>query len=148
MSKLVKDVLFLILEMLKNDKKSLYSSILVNKTWCEVGIPILWKNPWKNLQQNKERSLLEIVVSFLTNEARNRMISRGLNLLIKPDKPPLFNYIRFCRYLNLHKLDRIIYTIRNIKEETKWSIVRDEIYQLFVNRDNRFTHLMIPFGYK
>jgi hypothetical protein len=146
MSKLNKDILFLIFEELKDDKKSLYSSILINKIWCEVAIPILWKDPWKNLI--KERSLLETVVSFLTNESRNYMISQGLNLLIKPDKPPLFNYISFCRYLNLHKLERIIYTIRNIKEEIKWSIIREEIFKLFINKNNRFIHLIIPYGYK
>src|SRR5581483_10100052 len=147
MSKLNKDVLFLIFEELKNDKKSLHSSILTNRTWCEVAIPILWRNPWKSLQ-NKQRSLLETIVGFITDESRNSMISRGLNLIIKPDKPPLFNYIGFCRHLNLYKLGRTIYTIRNIKEENKWSIIRNEIFKLFINRDNRFTHLMIPYGFK
>ncbi|CAG8705440.1 uncharacterized protein OCT59_016097 [Rhizophagus irregularis] len=146
MSKLNKDILFLIFEELKDDKDSLFSSILVNKNWCEVAIPILWKDPWKNLI--KERLLLETVVSFLTNESRDYMISHGLNLLIKPDKPPLFNYISFCRYLNLHKLERIIYTIRNIKEEIKWSMISEEIFKLFINKNNRFTHLIIPYGYK
>jgi|SRR5581483_982198 len=101
--------------------------------------PILWRNPWKILQ-NKRRSLLETIVGFITDESKNSMmISRVLNLNIKPDKPLLFNYIGFCRHLNLYKLERTIYTIQNIKE-VKWSIIRNEIFKLFLNRNNRFTH--------
>jgi len=47
MSNLNKDVLYLMFEELQNDEKTLYSCLLVSKTWCEVIIPILWKNPWK-----------------------------------------------------------------------------------------------------
>ncbi|RIA84512.1 hypothetical protein C1645_413003 [Glomus cerebriforme] len=147
MSKLNKDILFLIFEELHNDKTSLHSLILVNRTWCEVAIPILWRDPWRRIS-GKERSLLEIVVSFLTEESRESMKSQGLNLLIKPDKPPLFKYISFCRYLDLHKLDKVIYTIRNIREESKWSLIRNEIFKLFINKNNRFTHLIIPYLYK
>jgi hypothetical protein len=44
MSKLNRDVLYLIFEELKNDKKTFHSCLLVNRTWCEMIIPILWKD--------------------------------------------------------------------------------------------------------
>ena len=39
------DVLFLIVKKLQNDKKSLHSCLLVDRTWCGTTVPILWKNP-------------------------------------------------------------------------------------------------------
>ncbi|EXX66822.1 hypothetical protein RirG_120110 [Rhizophagus irregularis DAOM 197198w] len=46
MSQLNTDILYLIFKELQYDKKSLVSCLRVNKTWCEIIIPILWKNPW------------------------------------------------------------------------------------------------------
>jgi hypothetical protein len=46
MSKLYGDILYLIFKKLQYDKNSLALCLTVNKTWCEVIIPILWKNPW------------------------------------------------------------------------------------------------------
>uniref|UniRef100_U9SJ23 Uncharacterized protein n=1 Tax=Rhizophagus irregularis (strain DAOM 181602 / DAOM 197198 / MUCL 43194) TaxID=747089 RepID=U9SJ23_RHIID len=43
MSKLNKDILFLIFEELKDDSKSLFSCLMTNRLWCEIVIPILWK---------------------------------------------------------------------------------------------------------
>ena len=51
MSMLIKDVLFLIFEELMDDNESLYSLILVSKIWCQVAVPILWKDPWRNLRK-------------------------------------------------------------------------------------------------
>ena len=43
MSKLNRDVLYLIFkEFHEDDKKTLHSCFLVNKNWCEMIIPILW----------------------------------------------------------------------------------------------------------
>ncbi|PKY54075.1 hypothetical protein RhiirA4_548017 [Rhizophagus irregularis] len=59
---LVKNVLFIILEEFKGDKNSLHSCLLVNKTWCEIIVPMLWKNPWKYLEEDeKEKSQLNIL---------------------------------------------------------------------------------------
>src|SRR2546421_5604420 len=93
------------------------------------------------------RSLLEVIVSFLTNETRDNMISRGLNLLIKPDKQPLFNYICYCRNLDLSKLRNVIRTIRNIRSESKWSIISNEIFKLFINENSKIIGLIIPSGF-
>ena len=47
MSKLNKDILFLLFEELQDDSKSLFSCLLVNRLWCETVVPILWENPWR-----------------------------------------------------------------------------------------------------
>ncbi|POG79105.1 hypothetical protein GLOIN_2v1870015 [Rhizophagus irregularis DAOM 181602=DAOM 197198] len=49
-------------EEFKGDRNSLHSCLLVNKTWCEIIVPILWKNPWKYLEEDKkEKSQLNIL---------------------------------------------------------------------------------------
>ncbi|RIA92893.1 hypothetical protein C1645_42226 [Glomus cerebriforme] len=134
MSKLNKDVLFLILEELQTDRKSLYSCLLVNKAWCEIIVPILWKNPLKYS--------LNLIISHLSNETRGYLKSQGIDLSSIVQRKPSFNYIRFVRYLDLIRLEGIIQTI-NI-EEYKISIMTNEILKLFINRDTKFTHLYIP----
>ncbi|GES74712.1 hypothetical protein GLOIN_2v1783316 [Rhizophagus clarus] len=54
MSNLNEDVIYLIIEQVQNDKKTLHLCLFVNKTWCEPTVPILWKNLWKRLI-NKEK---------------------------------------------------------------------------------------------
>ena len=70
MSRLNQDVLYFIIEELKDDKQTLFSCILVNKTWCETIIPILWRDPWKSLKKEKEKSLLNVIISHLLDESR------------------------------------------------------------------------------
>src|SRR5437763_837726 len=127
MERLNKDVLILILEELREDKNSLYSCLLVNKTLCEIIVLILWKNPWKymNSGNGKEEPLFNVIISHLSDESRNRLIGQGINLF-NPYRRPLFNYISFCRNLSLCDLSHIIYT-SNIVEYPKRLIVKEEL---------------------
>jgi hypothetical protein len=74
MSKLNKDIIFLILKELQNDRGTLHSCLFVNKAWCEIIVPMLWKNPWKYLTANTnikvKISLLNVIVSHLLNETK------------------------------------------------------------------------------
>src|ERR1051325_7754284 len=123
MLKLNKDVLFLIFEEFQDDRKSLLPCLLVNRILCEVIVPILWKNPWKYLNEKKRKSQLNVIVSHLPSETKENLRSRGIDLFSGLRQNPLFNYISYCRYLSLHKLEQIISTIKNI-EEHELSIVR------------------------
>ncbi|GES74754.1 hypothetical protein GLOIN_2v1881634 [Rhizophagus clarus] len=113
MSELNRDVLYLIFEQLQDNKKILYSCLLVSKTWCETIIPILWKNPWECLNKKKVKLLLSLS----------------------------FNYISYCRHLNLDEILRIIN--ENINEESIILNVQNEILTLFINENTKFTHLYI-----
>jgi hypothetical protein len=140
MSKLNGDVLYLIFKELHNDKKTLYSCLSVNKTWCEIIIPILWNNPWKYLNDDNdtnEKILLDKIISHLSDESRNNLKNQGIDLSTKFYKKPLFNYISLCRHLNLNAIKRII--INSGKK-----IILNEIIRLFINENTKFTHLHIP----
>src|SRR5436190_1865913 len=60
MSKLNKDILFLIFEELQDDSKSLFSCLMVNRLWCETVIPVLWRNHWNyNISYYNNKFLLQ-----------------------------------------------------------------------------------------
>ena len=93
------------------DKKSLHLCLSVNRTWCEIIVPILWKDPWKYLKREKEKLLLRIIISHLPDKSRNKVCQDILlftNSYVKYDERPLFNYISFCRHLDFYKLKNVI----------------------------------------
>ncbi|PKY14944.1 hypothetical protein RhiirB3_427051 [Rhizophagus irregularis] len=141
MANLNKDILLLILEELQYDKNSLYSCLLVNKIWCETTVPILWMNPWKDLPRGKEKSQSNVFVSHLSNEVREKL-KREHGIILPKAMKLSFNYISFCRYLELYRLDRITFTIKDIKM-SKIPFMKLEIARLFINRNTRFTHLYL-----
>ncbi|GES74517.1 hypothetical protein GLOIN_2v1882079 [Rhizophagus clarus] len=132
MSKLNSDVLYLIFEQLQHDNKTIQSCLLVNRTSCEIVIPILWKNPWQyNLNYKQHLLLLNIIISNLPHELKIIYKSKGIYTLPNSYKP-LFNYIKFCNYLNLEKFCSLT------------SIMNDKI-ELFINGNTRFTHIILPY---
>ncbi|RIA92241.1 hypothetical protein C1645_820926 [Glomus cerebriforme] len=136
------DVLYLIFfEELQDDRKTLYSCLSVNKTWCEIIVPIIWKDPWKFLKEENEKLLLTIIISHLSDESRNNL-SQGVDFLTHQYKKPLFDYISFCRHLNFNEIGRIIDTYI-LLEERRVSI-KNDIINIFINENTRFTHLYIP----
>src|SRR5688572_27466012 len=142
MSKLNEDILFIILEVLQNDRKSLYSCLLVDKTWCEITIPILWKNPFKFcLTNNAKNVLFNVILLHLSKVSKENLKNQEIDLFTETHQRPLFNYISYCKYLNLHILENII-AIKKL-EEPKISIIRNEILRLFINENTKIAHLDI-----
>jgi len=131
MLKLIRDVLYLIFKELQDDKKTLHSCLLVNKTWCEIIVPILWKNSWI-YSRGKEKLLLSVIIQHLSNEFKNYIMSRGINILKNYYKKPLFDYINFCKYLNIYEIEGMINTVINEKSDV--SIIQNVI-NLFYQRE-------------
>ncbi|PKY61284.1 hypothetical protein RhiirA4_550909 [Rhizophagus irregularis] len=141
MSVLNRDVLYLIIKELQNDKKALVSCLLVNKMFCETTVPILWENPWKflTLLEKYKKMLLKVIISHLSDESRNNLNKQ--NLLINSYQRPLFNYIGFCKHLNFDIIQKVINTI---KKKSEIPLIKNEIFKLFINENMKFTHLYIP----
>jgi hypothetical protein len=143
MSKLNRDVIYLILLELQDDKNSLCSCLSVNKTWCEMIIPILWNNPWEYLRMEKCKLLFNVIISHLSNNFRNNL-SQKFDFLKDSYQKPLFDYINFCRHLNLSEINKII---NLLFEGYEISTIKDEILNLFINENTRFTHLYTPYRF-
>src|SRR3954454_5283910 len=132
MSKLNSDVLYLIFQELQDYKKALHSCLLVNKSWCRTTIPLLWRDPWK---EGDKKSLLNVIFSHLSDESKNSLKSQGFNFSYQ--QKPLFDYISYCRHLNLSEIENIIHNIY-IFHKHKSSIIKNEIFNLFINGNTKF----------
>jgi hypothetical protein len=127
----------MIFEQLQDDRNTLCSCLLVNKTWCEIIIPILWRNPWKFLNKNNERLLLRVIISHLSDVSKEKIGKN--NLLTKSYQKPSFDYISFCKHLNLDEIQRII----NKFYQNPHLKVINEILSLFIKENMIVTHLYI-----
>jgi hypothetical protein len=136
MSKLNKDVIFLILKDLSKNRNFLYSCLLVNRIWCETTIPILWSDP-DCITEDAKNKLFGIILLHLSEKSREILKDRDIDHFVETSQKPLFNYINFWKHLRLYLLEDMI--VMNIVH-SKISIVRNEIMKLF-NRNTKFTHL-------
>src|SRR6266498_232594 len=145
MLRLNEDVLILIFKELKNDKKSLYSCLLVNRTWCVTTVPILWKNPGRIRLAKKDKNILfNVILLHLSEESKDNLRNQGIDLFTETYRPPLFNYISFWRHLNLQLLESMIIDNSKDIESNTPTIIWNEIFNLFINRNTKFISLYIP----
>ncbi|UZO20243.1 uncharacterized protein OCT59_012669 [Rhizophagus irregularis] len=137
MSKLNKDILFLIFEEFQDDSKSLFSCLMVNKLWCETVLPILWKNPWRYnaIDYNNKNYLFATIASCLSDDIKEFLIDQGIYLPSISSRPLLFDYLSFCRSINI----KIINTLISIGSSLlsfpyNQFILQQEFYGLFMKK--------------
>ncbi|GBC05425.1 hypothetical protein RclHR1_06210010 [Rhizophagus clarus] len=143
MSLLNSDVLFLIIEELRDDKNSLYSCLSVNRTWCVTTVPILWRNPGQySLTKDSENILFCTTILHLSEESRDILKNQGMdNLITETHWRPLFNYISCWKYLDLSFLEYV----DSLKIIGKFNvpILKNELLKLFI-KNTKLIHLSIP----
>src|SRR6185369_14801590 len=85
-----------IFKYIEDDYKTLYSCTLVNKQWHNINIPILWRNPFYSLNS------IKILINCLLEEDKYSLTGIESNLLTFKllEKPPLYNYARFCTIIS------------------------------------------------
>ena len=80
--------------------RDLYSSLLVNRTWCKVAIPILWEQTL-NLGFIEDRKLerrslcIRTYISCLDTQARTLLTQNGFDLSSSPPQA-IFDYPSFA----------------------------------------------------
>ncbi|CAB4436706.1 unnamed protein product [Rhizophagus irregularis] len=132
MSKLNKDILFLIFDELQDDSKSLFSCLMVNRIWCETGIPILWKNPWcYDINYNKDY-LFNIITSYLSDDIKEFLTSQSIRLPAFSHHSLLFDYLSFCRSINVNTIN-IITSIGSTSSYNQF-LLQQEFYGLFMKK--------------
>ncbi|CAB4436709.1 unnamed protein product [Rhizophagus irregularis] len=111
MSKLNKDILFLIFGELQDNSKSLFSSLMVNRFWCETLIPILWRNPWRyDINYNNKDYLFIIITSYLSDDIKEFLTRLGIQKPLVSYHSLLFDYLSFCRSVDITIINSIIST--------------------------------------
>ncbi|RGB41389.1 hypothetical protein C1646_810712 [Rhizophagus diaphanus] len=144
MSYLIEDCLRIIVTKLQNDSNSLYSCILVNRFWCRMTIPILWKNPlaFKNISHDK---FYTTIINMLPTSSIKFLVENNI-VLPSPiiSRRPLFNYLSFLSQILPSFINGIINLLiedeksdimnfQNIQNSYKLILLEQEIYKLFIN---------------
>src|SRR3954462_12990160 len=112
-SKLPVDILSIIFEDIEQENdESLYSCILVNKEWCQIAVPFLWKNPWKkvnNSTTNRSKKLFNCFLMMMPEESKEFLKMNGIKFLVEDsfskNETLLFNYSSFCKIIDSVKVN-------------------------------------------
>ncbi|RGB32910.1 hypothetical protein C1646_816374 [Rhizophagus diaphanus] len=145
MSKLNKDIHFLIFEELQDDSKYLFSCLMVNRIWCETVIPILWRNPWRYYAINycKKNSLYSIITSYLSNDIKEFLSKEGIKI---SGQSLAFDYLSFCRSINIKIIDDII-SIGSSSAYNRF-LLQEEIYSFLIKKCPEIKYLNIRGTYE
>ncbi|CAI2163864.1 11056_t:CDS:2 [Funneliformis geosporum] len=105
-----------ILQYLRNDLKSLYSCVLVNRHLCRTTIPILWKNPFSiKRQEGNHHNFLDIYYLFFSENDKAILKEFGIMIDSTSLKYPLFNYPKFIKTIKTLQLEiHIVNWINNL----------------------------------
>ncbi|KAF0488813.1 hypothetical protein F8M41_022178 [Gigaspora margarita] len=92
-----------ILNNLDKEIHSLYSCALVSRHWCEMSIPIIWRNPFI-FYVFKPIFISIYISSFedLEDDIKSILKEYGININFQK---PLFCYVRFLEILSLDRLN-------------------------------------------
>ncbi|CAG8500118.1 6611_t:CDS:2 [Rhizophagus irregularis] len=101
-----------ILEQLSEDKRTLYSCLITNRTYCQFVVPILWRNPWptfNSLTNELERIYWKIlgktIIKCLTLETKQKL-SKQFQIYLNPSllQKPLFNYVSYIQIIPVEQI--------------------------------------------
>jgi hypothetical protein len=118
-----------IVQYFRNDYKTLHSCVLVNRAWCRLTIPLLWKDPFSIPVKNYH--FIEIYLHNLNEYDKTRLKVHGIKNKLFPSNT-LFNYPSFIQCLNTYKIDQSIekWIIKVGVLKNMTSIVKKLIYNL------------------
>ncbi|PKK62633.1 hypothetical protein RhiirC2_855540, partial [Rhizophagus irregularis] len=109
------DIIFEIINELKDDGASLFNFLLLNKQICELTIPILWENPFKlcNIEvESKHYLIIQTYINCLNEDDYKKFISilkRGFKDH-KNEIPLLFEYGKYLKEFNIRDLYNAVST--------------------------------------
>ncbi|PKK65552.1 hypothetical protein RhiirC2_785996 [Rhizophagus irregularis] len=142
MSKLNKDILFLIFEEFQDDSKSLFSCLMINRLWCETVIPILWRNPWcYDIKYSNKSYLFLIIASYLSDDTKESLTKQGIQLPSFSYKLLLFDYLSYCRSINTDTMNSI--TLVETSLAYNQFLLQQEFYRIFMKKFPELKYLDI-----
>jgi hypothetical protein len=142
-----------VIKYFQNDFSTLHSCILVNRLWCRLAIPLLWKDPFSI--STKNYNFIEVYLRKLKSDLKTKLNEYKIND-ISLFSDTLFNYPSFIKYLNTWKIIssvekwfevsvRILepenrYFIQNITVNDFKKLVCISIFKIFIeNEVNLYT---------
>src|ERR1044072_3625396 len=97
-----------IIQYLRNDLRSLYSCVLVNRFLCRIAIPTLWEDPFSIIRrEGHPYNFLDTYFLFFSENDRMKLKEFGI-IIHSPSpsfKKPLFNYPSFIKTLDTFRME-------------------------------------------
>ncbi|RIA91672.1 hypothetical protein C1645_821679 [Glomus cerebriforme] len=91
-----------IIQYFHHDYKTLYSCILINRSWCRLAIPLLWEDPFSK-KYPKNYHFIEVLLHNLNEDDKTELHEYEINSELFPSNT-LFNYPSFIKSLNIKKI--------------------------------------------
>jgi hypothetical protein len=130
------------------EKGALYSCLLVNRSWCKVAIPILWKNPFKlsNDLSLESSKIIQNYLICLNRKSKQYLYNNGVILskefLTSP--PLMFDYPSYLKELKFSDLyNGVTNWFSNIiggnltdEQQTLFLkiLITEQLFKLFMNQ--------------
>ncbi|RIA93858.1 hypothetical protein C1645_803827 [Glomus cerebriforme] len=144
------DCLQEIFQYLENDMKTLYSCMLVNRTWCRINIALLWRRPFEHSGPKSTRRYSELIRTYITclpKSSKMEIYETGYKI---PSHPrPLFPYHKYLKELDCEKLDEAVeewilrFGFDEYRPEDPEDVVYTELLKLLLSRCNGLWNLRL-----
>ncbi|RIA81704.1 hypothetical protein C1645_545274 [Glomus cerebriforme] len=106
------DCLRNVIEHLEYNKNTLFKCLLVNRSWCKITIPYLWKNPFSIVSRPKENSkkLLTTIISMFPfdEKSEDKLKTCDYELIYLKYESSIFNYLSFLRIFKSNEFHAFI----------------------------------------
>ena len=97
-----------IIQNLHNNINTLYSLALVNRFWCRLAIPLLWKDPFSmhiRYQENLPPHFLDTYFLFLNDNDKSKVKELGFYEFDSNLHKPLFNYPSLIKTIDFRRIE-------------------------------------------
>ncbi|CAJ0872989.1 21392_t:CDS:2 [Entrophospora sp. SA101] len=144
--KLPFDCIYHIFEYLEYNYETLYSCILVSRSWFRTVAPILWKDPFHS------KNSMKTMIRCLSKESKDFFVKNNIKLsfeVLDDDKLLLCNYSEFANELRMedtlydNSLDLIDEEIEVVKKE-KWYLLLKELVK-FIMTNSRIERIFLHY---
>src|SRR6266498_1133383 len=116
------------IQYLRNDLKSLYSCIFVNRHLCQITIPILWEDPFSVKCQEGSHNLLDTCSLFFNEDDKTKLKEFGITINSPSFEKPLFNYPSFIKTFNTFRVElHTVNWINNLDLDIKSSCLTNQV---------------------
>ncbi|GBC09528.1 hypothetical protein RclHR1_08950006 [Rhizophagus clarus] len=110
----------------------LYNCLFVNRQWCMLAIPVLWKDPFKIYSHFKPK-LINTLLSCLNEVETSSLIPFAINL--PKNQNPLFEYGKFIEIIDQEYIEKnVICWLKLSNENVSYdNIFEDKRVQCLIN---------------
>src|ERR1043165_263513 len=145
------DCILNILKYLYKDHKTLFSCLLINKQWCEITVPILWRKPWKlGISIEFWEFITDTLILCLSDYSKQVLHINGIISSTVLSQQPKFDYISYIEYISQDLITKFVnnYITTNFEEDTFSSMHKDllfeEIWKMFLNQCVSLNSFTLP----